>query len=84
MTAVAEPQLRSPYRHVVDGSAIADASRLLDVDATDDLVTSDWYRRLYGKSTRSLLELKGLGKNLWGGTDPQAYVDELRDEWDRP
>jgi hypothetical protein len=25
----------------------------------------------------------GLGKEIWEGIDPQAYVNELRDEWDR-
>ncbi len=30
---------------------------------------------------RSLLELRGLGKEIWAGVDPDAYVRELRDEW---
>lgn len=35
------------------------------------------------KPQRSLKELAGLGKEVWKGIDAQAYVDELRDEWDR-
>ena len=31
---------------------------------------------------RSLLELEGLGAEMWQGTDAQQYVDELRQEWD--
>ena len=31
----------------------------------------------------SLRLLRGLGQQLWRGTDAQAYVDRLRDEWDR-
>jgi hypothetical protein len=31
---------------------------------------------------RSLLELEGLGAEIWQGVDAQAYVDELRKEWD--
>ncbi len=31
---------------------------------------------------RSLLELEGLGAQLWQGVDAQKYVDELRREWD--
>ena len=31
---------------------------------------------------RSLLELEGLGADLWQGIDAQQYVDELRKEWD--
>ncbi len=33
---------------------------------------------------RSLRELRGLGKEIWVGVDPQDYINELRDEWDRP
>lgn len=31
---------------------------------------------------RSLLELEGLGKEIWEGIDAQEYVNELRNEWD--
>lgn len=34
------------------------------------------------KSPRSLLELEGLGAELWSGIDAQEYVDQLRREWD--
>jgi hypothetical protein len=30
----------------------------------------------------SLLELEGLGKEIWQGIDPQQYVDEERNSWD--
>ena len=33
---------------------------------------------------RHLTELRGLGKEIWGGLDAQAYVNEMRDEWDQP
>ena len=29
----------------------------------------------------TLLELHGLGKNVWAGLDAQEYVNRLRDEW---
>ncbi len=32
---------------------------------------------------RSILELEGLGAEIWQGVDAQEYVDELRDEWER-
>ncbi len=35
-----------------------------------------------GKSQRSLMELHGLGKEIWEGVDAQEYVDEMRKEWD--
>jgi hypothetical protein len=34
------------------------------------------------KHQRSLLELEGLGAEIWQGIDAQAYVNELRKEWD--
>jgi len=30
----------------------------------------------------SILELHGLGKDIWQGVDPEDYVKELRDEWE--
>jgi hypothetical protein len=35
-----------------------------------------------GLRQRSLLELEGLGADLWEGIDAQEYVNELRKEWD--
>ena len=32
---------------------------------------------------RSLLELDELGPEIWQGMDAQAYVHELREEWDQ-
>ena len=31
---------------------------------------------------RSLLELEGLGAEIWEGIDAQEYVNELRNEWE--
>ncbi|MEP7337276.1 MAG: hypothetical protein ABI977_05985 [Acidobacteriota bacterium] len=31
---------------------------------------------------RSLMELHGLGKEIWEGIDAQEYVNQLREEWD--
>ena len=31
---------------------------------------------------RSILELAGLGAEIWEGIDPQEYIDQLRSEWD--
>ena len=31
---------------------------------------------------RSIMELHGLGADIWKGIDAQEYVNELRDEWD--
>lgn len=34
-----------------------------------------------GLKKRSILELQGLGKEVWRDVDPRAYVDEERDSW---
>ncbi|MCC8164731.1 MAG: hypothetical protein LIQ31_00940 [Planctomycetes bacterium] len=31
---------------------------------------------------RSIMELEGLGKEIWAGIDAQEYVDRERDSWD--
>lgn len=33
---------------------------------------------------RSIMELHGLGAEIWQGIDPDEYVNQLRDEWERP
>jgi hypothetical protein len=35
-----------------------------------------------GDNVRSILELEGLGAEIWDGIDAQEYVDQLRSEWD--
>ena len=32
---------------------------------------------------RFLLELRGLGKEIWEGVDPAEYVKQERDSWER-
>lgn len=34
------------------------------------------------KNPRSILELQGLGKEIWEGIDPDAYVAQEREAWD--
>ena len=31
---------------------------------------------------RSILELDGLGKEIWAGVDPDQYIEEERRSWD--
>ncbi|HXD33674.1 MAG TPA: hypothetical protein VN643_21300 [Pyrinomonadaceae bacterium] len=37
-----------------------------------------------GVKKRSILELRGLGQEIWKGVDPQEYVRTLREEWEEP
>ena len=38
-----------------------------------------------GSSTamHSIMELHGLGREIWDGVDAQTYVNQMRDEWDK-
>ncbi len=31
---------------------------------------------------RSIMELEGLGKEIWAGIDAQEYINQERDSWD--
>ena len=33
------------------------------------------------RDRRSIMELRGLGAEIWNDVDAQQYVNELRDEW---
>lgn len=65
-------------RHIKPLSA-EDRLRLLAVMAQDLAQSPDAASQ---RKTRSLLELEGLGAEIWGGVDAQEYVNELRKEWD--
>ena len=34
------------------------------------------------RKTHSILELEGLGKEIWKGIDPAKYIDDERRSWD--
>lgn len=82
MTALTARELNAPYEYVVAEDAVRDVARLLEAESEDELVVSDWYRNVRPGPRRSILELKGLGKEAWEGVDPKRYIDEMRDEWD--
>ena len=79
MTPLSLQDLRAPYEYVVVESHIRDIQRLLS-DARDDALSTSV---TLGSLSRagSILALAGLGREIWSGVDPLAYVGELRDEW---
>lgn len=38
-------------------------------------------RRISPKQKRNIMELEGLGKDIWQGIDAQEYVNQERDSW---
>jgi hypothetical protein len=63
-------------RHIKD-LPIAMRLRLLEITARE-LAATD----IENRQKRSLLELEGLGAEIWQGIDAQEYVNKLRQEWD--
>jgi hypothetical protein len=45
-------------------------------------VSSDLVENETEKPKRSIMELHGLGAEIWEGIDVQEYVNELRNEWE--
>ena len=70
--------LESVYENYVKPLSTADRSRLLEMMVRDLARTAP-----RDAEKRSILELRGLGKEIWHGVDAQQYVDSLRKEWDR-
>jgi hypothetical protein len=48
------------------------------VDTLDALITKSAPQQKH-----SILELAGLGAEIWKDIDAQEYVDQLRSEWDK-
>lgn len=66
------------YSEVLDQAqrlTYADQLRLLE-----DLAVS-LRHSMSAQPQRSILELQGLGKEIWEGIDAQNYVDQERDSW---
>lgn len=47
------------------------------VDSLDDSESNQ------GSDRHSILELAGLGAEIWDGVDAQEYINQLRNEWDQ-
>ena len=47
-----------------------------------DLLRNELENGTDDRQPHSILELHGLGKEIWQGVDPKDYVSKLRDEWE--
>jgi len=68
----------SDYEEVLDQArklSLVDQARL--VEALSKLVRS----RIQAWPEHSILELEGLGKELWRSIDVEQYIKEERDSW---
>ncbi|GIW94690.1 MAG: hypothetical protein KatS3mg110_2731 [Pirellulaceae bacterium] len=63
------------YITAISQSVVAEIVRLQQMLGSGTAVQEGYYGR-------SLMELKGLGGEVWKGIDARAYIDELRNEWD--
>jgi len=75
----AQSNLQETYSNVVLVELVKRVEELL----RDGSSTHIYSIVLGGSQTQvpSLLDLRGLGKEIWGKEDAQRYVDKLRDEW---
>jgi hypothetical protein len=46
-------------------------------------LTYDLTRKLNPRPRRSIMELRGLGKEIWQDVDVDEYIKEERSSWDR-
>ncbi len=69
--------LEEVYEKYVKHLSAVERLRLLEMTVHDLALAAP-----QDSKKRSILELRGLGKELWNGVDGQAYVDGLRKEWD--
>ena len=44
---------------------------------------ADTFTEAPTQTEHSILELEGLGTDIWQGVTAQEYVNQLRDEWDQ-
>lgn len=69
--------LEELYEQQIKPRPLSERLRLLAMIAQDLAAET----KEEGKPKRSIMELHGLGAEIWQGIDAQEYVNELRKEW---
>lgn len=71
----------APYQHVQSHEVICDAQRLLVAQGPYAyLLLRPERDQAVGKG-HSVLQLRGLGREVWAGVSADSYVQALRNEW---
>ena len=80
MTTLTRDALRDDYDYVVSVEVVQDARRLLQATRSAGVSSAVW--RSHPIQRRSILDLEGMGREIWHGVDAREYIDQLREEWD--
>ncbi|MEN3331394.1 MAG: hypothetical protein V7641_759 [Blastocatellia bacterium] len=75
---MATPSAKEIYEQHIKPLPLVERLRLVEMIAHEIATAAE----KKPTSKRSILELEGLGADLWEGIDAQEYVNELRKEWD--
>ncbi len=70
------------YQQQLRSLSAEDRLRLIAILARDLAVSRAEPGAGEQAAKHSVLELEGLGAEIWEGIDAQEYVDRLRQEWD--
>ena len=76
-TELAVSRAEDLYRRHVKSLPPGEKAKLME------LIGRDLVAQRVGRTDRSVMELHGLGREIWNGIDAQEYVDRLRGEWSR-
>ena len=79
--AAAAP-LEESYDYLISQDVVRDIVQLLHLDRSLHGTTS----LVLGLGIRAgpnLMDLEGLGREIWAGEEAQDYISRLRDEWNR-
>ena len=71
----------APYQHVQSHEVIRDAQRLLVTPEPNAYLLIRAERSLAAAKGHSVLQLRGLGRDVWAGVSADSYVQALRNEW---
>lgn len=82
MNALALQRLDDSYLSVTSERAVSHVKRLLQGEGRENPSTSVILTLPKQPRRYSILELRGLGKEIWRGVEAQTYINELRKEWD--